>query len=467
MSNTMLKSVVKGYIVSLGEKYNFNGLEECKLLGICDNSVTLPFNKKIEGNCKCLKYCYGLYIQCDNGKVSDDMCKSCLKEYNRLGHARYGVVDDRLKVDFSDPRGNKPLEYAKVMTKQKWSREMVLEEASRQGVELDESIFEISNNSSKRGRPKSKDEAKPVNEGKKGRPKKQEKKIEVTDDLFASLVASSINEVENKVVAVLEPIEKAEESVVAAVVEKPVKKAASSAKKSKTAKLAPSGDSVDAAKAEDGAEKAEEKPVKKSAAKKPKATADADSVDAAKAEVGAEKAEEKPVKKSAAKKPKATADADSVDAAKAEDGAEKAEEKPVKKSAAKKPKATADADSVDAAKAEVGAEKAEKSAKKAAAKKPSTKKQAVSEVIPEAPSTPRLVAEPAKVETPVVEEPKKISVKKLSYNGVVYLKSKTDGTIYDMQQNEVGKWNDVDGCIDFYEKEDEDDEEEKEEEYDE
>ena len=433
MSNTMLKSVVKGYIVSLGEKYNFNGLEECKLLGICDNSVTLPFNKKIEGNCKCLKYCYGLYIQCDNGKVSDDMCKSCLKEYNRLGHARYGVVDDRLKVDFSDPRGNKPLEYAKVMTKQKWSREMVLEEASRQGVELDESIFEISNNSSKRGRPKSKDEAKPVNEGKKGRPKKQEKKIEVTDDLFASLVASSINEVENKVVAVLEPIEKAEESVVAAVVEKPVKKAASSAKKSKTAKLAPSGDSVDAAKAEDGAEKAEEKPVKKSAAKKPKATADADSVDAAKAEVGAEKAEEKPVKKSAAKKPKATADADSV----------------------------------DAAKAEVGAEKAEKSAKKAAAKKPSTKKQAVSEVIPEAPSTPRLVAEPAKVETPVVEEPKKISVKKLSYNGVVYLKSKTDGTIYDMQQNEVGKWNDVDGCIDFYEKEDEDDEEEKEEEYDE
>jgi hypothetical protein len=58
------------------------------------------------------------------------------------------------------------------------------------------------------------------------------------------------------------------------------------------------------------------------------------------------------------------------------------------------------------------------------------------------------------------EEEETDVVKRITYEGKPYLRSKSNGTIYNMEQDVVGKWNEETQTIDFDEDEDEADEEE-------
>jgi hypothetical protein len=129
----------------------------------------------------------------------------------------------------------------------------------------------------------------------------------------------------------------------------------------------------------------------------------------------------------------------------------------------------------DAKKAEKDAKKAEKDAKKAekdAKKAEKDAKKAEKEAKKIEKETKKVEKETKKVEkeTKKVEkvQPKQVVddnvdvVRKFEYEGTTYLKSKSTGVIYNMEQDLVGKWNEATQKIDF-----EDIDEEEEDEYDE
>jgi hypothetical protein len=115
----------------------------------------------------------------------------------------YGTIQQRMAVgilDYVDPKGRKPVAYAKVMKKYKVTKEQVLEEAGKLNIVINPEHFVVAEET-KRGRPKTEKEAK--SKGVKGRPKKVKKVLLMEDeeeDLFASLVANA-NEDEEEMVA--------------------------------------------------------------------------------------------------------------------------------------------------------------------------------------------------------------------------------------------------------------------------
>ena len=116
------------------------------------------------------------------------------------GVPEYGTMEQRLAVglnDYVDPSGRKVVHYTKIMKKHKVSEEDVLAEARKFGQVVDACHFvQPELDSVKRGRPKAEKPVK-VSSGVKGRPKKTKKVVEIDgeeDDLFASLVAQSIND---------------------------------------------------------------------------------------------------------------------------------------------------------------------------------------------------------------------------------------------------------------------------------
>ena len=273
MSITINSSVMKGMksagvdfsknlVRSLGEMYNFDSEEaiiklnldvvnvkvknekEKKVKEIKEKSkYPLPFNnKKNENCCNGLRQNHGLYTQCESVKVKEnDFCKKCLKESlkNSSGKPDYGCIEDRLKCglyEFRDAKGKSPIGYTKLMSKLKFTREEVEEEAKKLNYEIDPIHFEYTEEP-KRGRPKSEKKVKDANapsSGKKGRPKKENKEVEIIsdsleyEDIFASLVENAnTNQVVNNVVVSEVPAEvvSSEKS------EKEVKKAEKEAKK--------------------------------------------------------------------------------------------------------------------------------------------------------------------------------------------------------------------------------------------
>jgi hypothetical protein len=115
------------------------------------------------------------------------------------GVPEYGTIEQRLAVgvnDYVDPSGRKVVHYTKIMKKYKVSEEQVIAEAKKFGQVVDGCHFiQPESDNVKRGRPKAEKPAK-VSSGVKGRPKKTKKVVEIDgeeDDLFASLVAESIN----------------------------------------------------------------------------------------------------------------------------------------------------------------------------------------------------------------------------------------------------------------------------------
>ena len=210
-------------VEALSREYNFSASEASSKVGlmgvkvsVTDGSVVrnrksvgkecveksafpLPFmGRNVEECCQSLRQSQGLYTQCRNSKAGEKFCKSCSSKMVD-GVPEYGTIEQRLAVgmnDYVDPSGRKVVHYTKIMKKYKVSEEQVIAEAKKLGQVVDACHFiQPESDNVKRGRPKAEKPAK-VSSGVKGRPKKTKKVVEIDgeeDDLFASLVAESIN----------------------------------------------------------------------------------------------------------------------------------------------------------------------------------------------------------------------------------------------------------------------------------
>ena len=162
--------------------------------------VVLPWSGVKEG-CKVLKYNMGLYTQCGGSISGGESCVGCVKEYSKKGEYRYGTVEERKAVgimEYKDPRGKGVVRYTEIMKKLNLTKEEVLSEAKRRGVEVAECHFE--EKSAKRGRPRKEKEV--VGEKKKrGRPKKEKEMVsnKAGEDLIASLLNESKSEREDPI----------------------------------------------------------------------------------------------------------------------------------------------------------------------------------------------------------------------------------------------------------------------------
>jgi hypothetical protein len=190
--------------------------------------VPLPFVGMVNGDlCQGIKKNYGLYTQCEKKKTKNgEYCATCQKQAakNENGEPNLGTIAKRVEEGWRDAKGRGPVNYRKVMKKLGLTEEQVMEEATRQGVELDgEKHFaeEV-----KRGRPKKEKAVTSDTESegsssskKRGRPKKAAKVVEVdtTEDLFATLVSGArgpvVEEVKEEVQEVVVEVEEVPEVV--------------------------------------------------------------------------------------------------------------------------------------------------------------------------------------------------------------------------------------------------------------
>ena len=207
------------------EKYNFNGEEACRELGLylmkveCSKKVKvtkekanisvakptfpLPYNGEMNVECcSALRQNNGLYTQCTGPRRGEsNFCKGCASQMQKTGAEvpEYGTIEMRKAVgifEYVDPKGRKPVAYTKVMKKYKLTEEQVLDEARKLNMVINPEHF-ASPEETKRGRPKTV-EKEPKEKGTRGRPKKSKKVIEIdgdTEDLFATLVANANEEV--------------------------------------------------------------------------------------------------------------------------------------------------------------------------------------------------------------------------------------------------------------------------------
>ncbi len=326
-------------VEALSREYNFSASDASSKLGlmgvkvsVTDGSVVrkrkvvakecveksafpLPFmGRNVEECCQSLRQSQGLYTQCRNSKAGEKFCKSCSSKMVD-GVPEYGTIEQRLAVgvnDYVDPSGRKVVHYTKIMKKYKVSEEQVIAEAKKLGQVVDGCHFiQPESDNVKRGRPKAEKPAK-VSSGVKGRPKKTKKVVEIDgeeDDLFASLVAESINasaavEVETvNAEAVSEAEAKAPEVATKEKANKSEEKAAKLATKEqeKAAKLA-AKEQEKAAKEQEKAAKEQEKAAKLAAKEQEKAAKEQEKAAklAAKSEAKSEAKSKKPAEKPAA-----------------------------------------------------------------------------------------------------------------------------------------------------------------------
>ena len=159
------------------------------------SAFPLPYNGNVnEDICHALRQNNGLYTQCIEEKNGESVfCKKCESAMQKKGleSPEFGTIEDRKMVDimdYTDPKGRKPIHYSKIMKKLNLTEEQVREEASKEGIVLKDLHFEVQER--KRGRP-SKGEVK-SEKGPKGRPKKSDKVLALDgEDLFATLVAEA------------------------------------------------------------------------------------------------------------------------------------------------------------------------------------------------------------------------------------------------------------------------------------
>jgi len=455
---SMVESVVSDVVSVLGSKYCFDVSEalsslslscdvrsggvrgrgaprDVSSLGKCNSAFPLPFSGNVNGdNCQALRQCGGIYSQCVNNRVVDDYCKSCNSK-TVDGVPEYGTIKSRLEAglyEYVDPKGRKPVHYTKIMKKYKITEEQVVEEAKKFGQIVNPIHFTVPETESvKRGRPKI-DKPVKVSNGVKGRPKKAKKVIEIAgeeDDLFACLVAESINNnvVKSVVTSAVEPVATSAVEPVATSAVEPV-----------------------ATSAEDVSEEIDE---------------DAQD-DLFMALVAAHVPEESVVEvhviavdAPVIKTVKTTVDKEQAKLEKAAKELTKANEKAAKE-AEKAAKELAK-------EAEKAAKELAKSNEKAAKELAKSNEKAAKEL---AKANEKAVKEKSVEKSVENEEPAGDVVKKIEYEGKKYLKSKQTGVIYDYDeyvkcgdQVVVGKWNNTTSKIDF--ETNDSDAEESEEEY--
>ena len=212
--------------------------EDKKSLKKVKVSFPMPFTGcKNERWCNALCKNEGLYTQCESLKEKESSyCKGCNTKMRKLSSSvpAYGTIEERMSqglLEYKDPSGNKVVPYVKIMKKHKLSVEMVMEEAEKQGIRINEVHLEDGSK---------KKEAKP--EGKKGRPKKcvkvaeienEEESVNVVDDVLESLVEDVLESLEAPKEAPKVKVSKAEKDAAKAAkeAEKEAAKAAKEAEK--------------------------------------------------------------------------------------------------------------------------------------------------------------------------------------------------------------------------------------------
>jgi flagellar biosynthesis GTPase FlhF len=271
------------------EKYNFSAEEALKELGVVSvssglkkvttgakkvsinkPSFPLPYNGEMnEECCLGLRQNNGLYTQCTGARRKDgDFCNICAGQMQKNGTEvpEYGTINMRKAVgifEYVDPKGRKPVAYAKVMKKYKLTEEQVIEEARKHNMTINPGHFVVPE-VSKRGRPKT-TEKEPKEKGTRGRPKKSKTVVEIageSDDLFATLVANANEEVSEENEHEEEGSEE-EEKAQEKVQEKAAKEAAKAQEKAaKEAAKSQEKAAKEAAKAQEKAAKEAEKAAK-------------------------------------------------------------------------------------------------------------------------------------------------------------------------------------------------------------
>ena len=408
--------VSKETINMCASKYGFSAEEAISELGgvsVCEKrnkknekvkkgSFALPFNGELnEELCQALRQNSGLYTQCQSAPTKGVFCNNChkLAEKAEDGIPEYGTIKQRMEAysngsEYVDPKGRKPVAYLRVMKKYKLTKEQVIEEAVKLGIEMNPIHFEMPVDT-RRGRPAAKPKEPKEAKAVKGRPKKEKKVIVAEDDdedLFASLVASANADNEDEENEIVIPSKKSAEE-----------------KEAKLAELA----AEKQAKAEKLATEKAEKEAKLAAEKQAKAE-----------KLAAEKAE-KEAKLAAEKQARAEKLA-----------TEKAEKEAKLAALAAEKQAKAD---------KVAAEKLEKEAKLEAEKQAKADKVASEKE-----------AKLAAKKKPAEEDDEPEVVKKITFEDKKYLLSKKSGVIYDYEKyaNEgeqvvVGKWNEEENKIVF------------------
>jgi len=165
---SMVECIVKEVVKELSIVYNFSEMEAVSKLnlfggGSSGSSVSskslfpMPFSGVEDVLCCCaLRQNQGLYTQCSNKRVVNNLCKGCNSK-SIDGISEYGNISSRLEVgvyEFVDPKGRKPVHYTKIMSKYKVSESEVLSECNRLGIVVDKIHFLVPESDSvKRGRP--------------------------------------------------------------------------------------------------------------------------------------------------------------------------------------------------------------------------------------------------------------------------------------------------------------------------
>jgi chemotaxis protein histidine kinase CheA len=214
----------------LASKFNFDASEAIEMLGLNmiklerkapmkakvskpakiqapKSAFPLPYNGELnEACCYALRQNNGLFTQCTGTRKGENsFCKGCASQMQKVGAEmpEYGTIQQRMAVgifEYVDPKGRKPIAYAKIMKKYKVTEEQVKEEAGKLNMIINPEHFAVPEET-KRGRPSSKTGEKvPKEKGVKGRPKKSKKVLQIEgddDDIFAALVAEA-NEVEEE-----------------------------------------------------------------------------------------------------------------------------------------------------------------------------------------------------------------------------------------------------------------------------
>jgi hypothetical protein len=293
LNNNLIKAaqeLVTRAVKACGEQYSFDSEEAIRMLGLEGlkmeskskvKSVTkkekkikietykvkypIPYNGLINENlCYGIRQNQGLYTQCQIARKGEvKYCKVCLEQasQNENGKPDYGTIQDRQAVgifEYIDPKGNKPVAFAKIMKKYKLTEEQVREDAIKLNIKIDEDHFKVPEE-----KPK-KEKVEKAEKASKGRPKKSKKVLEVTqgeeDDLFASLVANANVEVDESSKKLQEEVAKKEKETLKKA-EKEAKKAVEKAEKE--AKLALEKAEKEAKKAAEKAEKEAKKAAEK------------------------------------------------------------------------------------------------------------------------------------------------------------------------------------------------------------
>ena len=457
------KELAKRCILECALRHNFDGDEELRILGLDNVTVILkkkpiikqkpvitdkprfclPFLAKAvdENGCNGIAFNEGLYTQCKKVRIENEtFCKMCLGESqaSENGEPKNGTVQRRSNspyYSYEDSRGRMPPSYQDYMKKRGITQEDVLAEAEKQGLTIPLEHFASFSRSKKM-------KLKVVKKSKKSVIFEED---EEKEDLFAKvndLLEETLEDLSDDV-PVLDEYEQAQ---------KEEEKAAE-----REAKLV-----------QKALEKAEQKAEREAKAAQDKA-AQRIILDLEKAEKAAEREAKKAQEKAEREEKLALekAEREAKIAQKAQEKAEreaKLEQEKVEK-AAKLAQDKADAKA--AREAKLVEEKAAKETKLAEEKAAREAKKAQEKADKEAQKTVKKpVEKPVEkvVEKPAEDTaPKKVTVKRLFYNGKQYLKS-GENVLYDPDtKEEVGIWCEQTQTIldlpdDFYEDESDDEE---------